>query len=74
MASEMDGGLRTAQAALLAKYAPATRLRHLRWSLGQTQVLEFGDGLPLLLVHGALSEALAWVPIFGLLGRTHRIC
>jgi hypothetical protein len=41
--------LEAAQAALLARYAHETRVRRVAWSQGETQVLEFGDGPPLLL-------------------------
>ena len=68
-----DGGLETIQAALLTRLAPGTRVRRVRWSQGETQVLESGDGPPLLLVHGVFSEALAWAPIFEPLGRDRRV-
>jgi pimeloyl-ACP methyl ester carboxylesterase len=50
--TELDRELEQAQAALLARFAPDTRVRRVRWSRGETQVLELGDGPPLLLVHG----------------------
>jgi pimeloyl-ACP methyl ester carboxylesterase len=71
--SELDRQLETAQAALLARYAPDTRVRRLAWSQGATQVLELGAGPPLLLVHGAMSDACAWAPILPMLARNHHV-
>ena len=71
--SELDRQLEAAQAALLARYAPDTRVRRLAWSQGETQVLELGAGPPLLLVHGAMSDACVWVPILPELARHHRV-
>lgn len=72
-ASDRDRNLEAAQAALLARHAPGTRTRRVRWSQGETQVLELGAGSPLLLVHGALGDGFAWVPILPSLARMHRI-
>jgi pimeloyl-ACP methyl ester carboxylesterase len=71
--SELEQQLETAQAALLARFAPETRVSRLAWSQGETQVLELGAGPPLLLVHGAISDACAWVPILPELARHHRV-
>jgi pimeloyl-ACP methyl ester carboxylesterase len=71
--SELDQQLETAQAALLARFAPDTRVRRVGWSQGETQVLELGAGPPLLLVHGAMSDACAWVPILPELARHHHV-
>jgi pimeloyl-ACP methyl ester carboxylesterase len=65
--------LETARAAVLARYAPGTRVRRIDWSGGGTQVLELGDGPPLLLVHGAFAAASFWIPIFPALARTRRV-
>jgi 2-hydroxy-6-oxonona-2,4-dienedioate hydrolase len=65
--------LEEAQAALLARYAPDTRVRRVRWSQGETQVLELGAGPPLLLVHGGGDGAFEWVPILPALARTRRV-
>jgi pimeloyl-ACP methyl ester carboxylesterase len=75
MAMNIDPDLRSkaAQAALLARYAPRTRVRRLRWSQGETQVLELGCGPPLLLVHGGLSSVSEWVPVLPALARGHRV-
>lgn len=72
-ASDRDRSLEAAQAALLARHAPGTRCRRVRWSQGETQVLELGAGSPLLLVHGALGDGFAWVPILPSLARMHRL-
>src|SRR5262245_63985580 len=72
-ASDMDRSLDVAQAALLARHAPGTRVRRVGWSQGETQVLELGTGTVLLLVHGALGDGFAWVPILSSLARKHHL-
>ena len=42
----LDRELEKAQAALLARFAPDTRVRRIRWSQGETQVFELGSGAP----------------------------
>jgi pimeloyl-ACP methyl ester carboxylesterase len=71
--SALDRELEVAQAALIERHAPDTRVGRLRWSGGETQVLELGTGSPLLLVHGAMGAALQWVPILPALARNHRV-
>lgn len=71
--NELDRQLERLQAALLGRYAPETRVHRLRWSQGETQVLELGSGSPLLLVHGGLNGAWEWVPILPSLARNHRV-
>jgi pimeloyl-ACP methyl ester carboxylesterase len=72
--AELDQQLEAARAALLARYAPHTRIRRVAWSQGETQVLELGaGGPPLLLVHGAISDAAVWAPILPELARHHRV-
>jgi pimeloyl-ACP methyl ester carboxylesterase len=70
---ELDRELERAQAALLARYAPDSRVRRIRWSQGETQLLELGDGPPLLLVHGGADGAFEWVPILSALARKRRV-
>jgi pimeloyl-ACP methyl ester carboxylesterase len=64
--------LAAAQAALLARYAPNTRIRRMRWSQGETQVMELGAGPPLLLVHGGFASGFYWAPVLPVLARHHR--
>ena len=71
--TELDRALEKAQAALLARFAPDTRVRRVRWSQGETQLFELGTGPPLLYVHGGLSGAFEVVPILGALARNHRV-
>jgi pimeloyl-ACP methyl ester carboxylesterase len=71
--NEIDRQVEEAQAALLARYAPETRIRRVRWSHGETQVLELGAGPPLLLVHGGGDGAFVWAPILQALARNHRV-
>lgn len=71
--SGLDRELEAAQAALLARYALDTRARRVRWSQGETQVLELGSGPPLLLLHGALDNAFLWAPILLALARNRRV-
>jgi pimeloyl-ACP methyl ester carboxylesterase len=73
MEAERDRELEKAQAALLARFAPDTRVSRIRWSQGETQLLELGDGPPLLLVHGGADGAFEWVPILSALARTRRV-
>jgi pimeloyl-ACP methyl ester carboxylesterase len=44
-----------------------------RWSGGTTQVIELGEGPPLLLLHGGLGEAVQWGSILPALARRHRV-
>lgn len=69
----LDRQLETAQAALLKQHAPETHVRRVRWSHGEIQVLEAGDGPPLLLVHGGLDNGFVWVPILPALARNRRV-
>ena len=73
MEREPDRELEKAQAALLARFAPETRVRRIRWSQGETQLFELGTGPPLLYVHGGLGGAYEMVPILTALAETHRM-
>jgi 2-hydroxy-6-oxonona-2,4-dienedioate hydrolase len=69
----LDQELEKTQAALLARFAPETRVRRIRWSEGETQVFELGSGSPLLYVHGGLSGAFEVAPILSALAGNHRV-
>jgi pimeloyl-ACP methyl ester carboxylesterase len=71
--TELDQQLATAQAALLARFAPGTRVGRIRWAHGETQLLELGAGPPLLYVHGGLAGAFEIVPILAALAENHRV-
>ena len=71
--SPADDTLNEAQATLLRQQAPEATSRRLAWSGGETQLLELGQGPPLLLVHGALGDAVAWAPILRPLARRFRV-
>jgi pimeloyl-ACP methyl ester carboxylesterase len=73
MEREPDRELENAQAALLARFAPETRVRRIPWSRGETQLFELGTGPPLLYVHGGLGGAYEMVPILTALAETHRV-
>ena len=73
MERDLDRELENAHAALLARFAPETRIRRIRWSQGETQVLELGSGSPLLYVHGGLGGAFEVVPILAALAKAHRV-
>jgi 2-hydroxy-6-oxonona-2,4-dienedioate hydrolase len=73
METELDQELEKAQAALLARFAPETRVRRIPWSEGKTQVFELGSGSPLLYVHGGLGGAYEMVPILAALAKNHRV-
>ncbi len=69
----MGEELGSAQAALLEHFAPETHVQRLRWSEGETQVLEIGDGPSLLLVHGGMDNAFSWAPVLQALSRDRRV-
>jgi pimeloyl-ACP methyl ester carboxylesterase len=71
--SDLDRELENALAALLAGFAPEARVRRIRWSQGETQVVELGSGSPLLYVHGGLGGAYELVPILAALAEGHRV-
>jgi pimeloyl-ACP methyl ester carboxylesterase len=71
--TELDRELEQAQTALLARFAPDTRVRRIRWSQGETQLFELGTGSPLLYVHGGLGGAYEVVPILAALAENHRV-
>ena len=71
--NDLDGRLEAAQAAVLDRLAPGTRARRVRWSRGETRVLDLGDGPPLVLVHGFMDNAALWAPILGSLAARHRV-
>lgn len=71
--AERDVELRAAQEALVAHYAPDTRIARLRWSGGETQAFELGSGSPLLLVHGGGDAAYEWIPVLPALAERHRV-
>ncbi len=73
MHSKLDRELEKAQATLLAHCAPDTRVRRVRWSQGETQLFELGEGPPLLLVHGGGDGAFDWAPILSALARKRRV-
>jgi pimeloyl-ACP methyl ester carboxylesterase len=63
MGRSIDGELAAAHAAVLDRLAPGTRSRRVRWSRGETRVLELGAGPPLVLVHGGFDNAVLWAPV-----------
>ncbi|QRO02182.1 alpha/beta hydrolase [Archangium violaceum] len=71
--SSADRALELAQAAYLDRRVPGYRTRRVRWSGGMTQVIEVGEGPPLLLLHGGLGEAFQWGHILPALARRHRV-
>jgi pimeloyl-ACP methyl ester carboxylesterase len=73
MKNELERELETAQAVLVAQFAPDTRVSRIRWSQGETQLLELGEGPPLLLVHGGGDGSFEWVPILSALARNRRV-
>lgn len=71
--ADLEHALVTAQAAYLGRVAPGHRTRRVRWSGGATQVIELGDGPPVVLVHGGLGEAFQWGPLLAPLARRRRV-
>lgn len=72
-ARELDLEVAAAQAALLDREVGAWSSRRIRWSGGDTQVIEAGAGTPLLLVHGGLGNAADWASLIGRLARERRV-
>ncbi|HEX8703872.1 MAG TPA: alpha/beta fold hydrolase, partial [Myxococcaceae bacterium] len=72
-ASSGDRAFERAQAAYLDRCAPGHRTRRVRWSGGSTQLIELGEGPPVLLLHGGLGEAIQWGHILPALARKHRV-
>jgi len=72
-AAALDEAVSRAQAVYLGRVAPGHRTWRARWSGGTTQVIELGEGPPLLLVHGGLGEAFQFGNILALLARRHRV-
>ena len=71
--SSVDRAFELAQAAYLDRCAPGHRTRRVRWSGGTTQIIELGEGPPVLLLHGGLGEAIQWGHILPALARKHRV-
>src|ERR1044071_1236226 len=61
------------QHAYLHRVVPKHRVSRLYWSGGTTQLIEAGQGQPLLLIHGGLGEAFQWAPLMALLAQRHRV-
>lgn len=59
--------MRDARKRLLSRYATGALTRSLKWSGGSTEIIEVGEGPPLVLIHGGLGEAGDWAPILPLL-------
>ncbi|HEX7173013.1 MAG TPA: alpha/beta fold hydrolase [Candidatus Limnocylindria bacterium] len=72
---ELDDAVERAQARLLDAELGAGdwSTRWLRWSGGETQVIEAGDGEPLLLVHGGMGNAADWAPLTARLAMGRRV-
>lgn len=67
-----DVALERAQRTLLERCAPAAETRRIRWRGGETQVVELGEGPPLLLVHGGGDAGFEWFPVLeGLAANRH---
>jgi pimeloyl-ACP methyl ester carboxylesterase len=58
---------------LLEKNLPAATVQELQWSRGGTRVIQAGSGEAVLLVHGGLGDAFAWIPILPALARRFRV-
>ena len=62
-----------AQTRYLQGCAPNSVTRSVEWSGGATQIIECGDGPPLLLVHGGGGAAFHWGPVLSALAKTNRV-
>src|SRR5215470_10125476 len=70
-AADLDRAFEQAQANYLNRCSPGYRTRRIRWSGGETQIIEIGKGEPLLLLHGGGGHAAQWGPILAALGNQH---
>jgi pimeloyl-ACP methyl ester carboxylesterase len=70
---EKTKALYVAQNKFLDRVAPGYTTRRVAWSGGSTQIIEYGKGEPVLMVHGGLGEALQWGPVLPILGQQYRI-
>jgi len=70
---ELDAAVSRAEAALLDRQVGTWSSRRIRWSGGETQVIEAGRGDPLLLVHGGMGNAGDWAQLMGRMARTRRV-
>jgi 2-hydroxy-6-oxonona-2,4-dienedioate hydrolase len=61
------------QAAYLDRIVPGHRILRVRWSGGASQIIEAGQGQPLLLLHGGLGEAFQWAPLMPALASRYRV-
>jgi pimeloyl-ACP methyl ester carboxylesterase len=73
MTTERTRAIESRQAAYLGRIFPSYRTARLRWSGGTTQVIEAGEGEPVLFIHGGLGEAFQWAPLFPLLASRYRM-
>jgi pimeloyl-ACP methyl ester carboxylesterase len=69
----LDREVEAAHAAVLDRLAPGTQSHRVRWSQGETRVLELGSGPPLLLIHGGFDNAVLWAPILTELAARRRV-
>jgi pimeloyl-ACP methyl ester carboxylesterase len=72
-ARELDLDVEAAQKALLDREVGAWSRQRLRWSGGETQLIEAGAGEPILLVHGGMGNAADWASLIGRLARGRRV-
>jgi pimeloyl-ACP methyl ester carboxylesterase len=73
MQCALSAQLQSAQNAYLEGWAPGVRGRRVAWAGGTTQLLELGEGNPVLLLHGGLGEAFQWAPVLSALALEHRV-
>jgi pimeloyl-ACP methyl ester carboxylesterase len=65
--------LEIAQRSFLDAVLPTATVRRIRWSEGETQVIEAGEGPPILFVHGGFTQATDWISLWPHLSRRYRL-
>lgn len=70
---ELEAQVESAQRAFLDREVAGWTSRRIRWSGGETQVIEAGAGEPLLVVHGGMGNAADWAPLIGRLAKHRRV-